>query len=216
MRPRADILRGIYAVGVPSMVTIGLGSAMSYCMNQIVLAFSTTATAVFGIWLKMQSFAFMPVFGMNNGTIAIYSYNYGAKKMDRVRATMRLALMVGIGVTTAVTLLYEVVPVAMMKMFNASEYMFSIGIPAMRICALSLPFGACSIILSSAFQSLGHARYTLMINICRQLVIQVVAGYLLSLSGVLGMVWFAPLIAEAGAMVIALFLRRRVLLRLGA
>lgn len=211
MLPNKSVIYDIFAVGVPSMLTIGLGSVMSYCINQILLGFSTTATAVFGIWLKMQNFGFMPVFGMNNGTIAIYSYNQGARKFDRVRATLRLALIVGIGVTATVTLLYELLPAVMLKLFSASEYMLSIGIPALRICAASLPFGACCIILSSAFQSLGSARYTLAVNVCRQLVIQVLAAYLLSLSGSLSLVWLAPLTAELCSMVIAIYLGRRVI-----
>lgn len=211
MAPTRPVLRGIFAVGVPSMITVGLCSAMTYCMNRILLTFSTTATAVFGIWMKMQSFGFMPVYGLNNGTIAIYSYNYGARRYDRVRSTLRLAMFVGIGVTILATALYELIPRAMLELFSASEYMFSIGIPAMRVCALSLPFGACSIVLSSSFQSLGRARYSLVVNICRQLVIQVAVAWLLSLSGVLGLIWYAPLVAEAATTVVSVFLSRRVL-----
>lgn len=214
--PDLYIIKKIYAVGIPSMLTIGLGSAMSYCVNQILLGFSTTATAVFGIWMKMQSFAFMPVFGMNNGTIAIYSYNYGAKRHDRVKATLKLALTVGICITIGITVLYELLPRQMLQLFNASDFMYSIGIPALRICALSLPFGAASVILSSSCQSLGRARYTLVINVLRQLAIQVVAMWLMSLSGVLTLVWFAPVIAEAGGMVAAIFFSRDVMRRLDA
>lgn len=211
MAPDLPTLHGIFAVGLPSMLTIGLSSAMSYLMNQIFLGFSTTAAAVFGIWIKMQSFGFMPVFGMNNGTIAIYSYNYGAKHFDRVRATLRLALAVGIGVTAAWALMYELLPVTMLRLFNASDYMFSIGVTALRLCSASLPLGACCVIFSSAFQSLGHARYTLFINVMRQLVIQVIAAWLLSLSGRLELVWLAPLTAEGLSAVLSVCLSRRVL-----
>ena len=209
--PDRETLLSIFAVGVPSMITIGLGSIMSYAMNQIFLAFSTTATAVFGIWLKMQSFGYMPVFGMNNGTIAIYSYNFGAKKFDRVRKTLRLALLVGLGVTAAVTALYVLLPAPMLRLFSASDYMLEIGVPALRICAASLPFGACCVIISSCFQSLGRARYTLLTNMCRQLIIQVPAAWLLAMSGTLTLVWLAPLIAELGTMSVAIILRRRVM-----
>lgn len=211
MLPESGIIADIFAVGFPSMITIGLGSAMNYCVNRILLGFSTTATAVFGIWQKMQSFGFMPVFGLNNGTVAIYSYNHGAKKYDRVKQTFALALKVGIGVTAAVTVLYELIPAKMLELFSASDYMMSIGVKALRICALSLPFGACSIVLSSSFQSLRRSRYTLIINILRQFAIQVAAMWLLSLSGVLDAVWFAPLIAEAASALVAIFLARKVM-----
>ena len=211
MLPDPETLRGIFAVGLPSMITVGLGSAMSYLMNQIFLGFSTTAVAVFGIWIKMQSFGFMPVFGLNNGTIAIYSFNFGAKQYDRVRATLRLALMVGIGVTVAWALMYELLPVTMLRLFRASDYMLSIGVTALRLCSASLPLGACCVVLSSCFQSLGCARYTLLLNLMRQLIIQVPAAWLLALGGRLEPVWLAPLIAEAIAAVFAVMLSRRVM-----
>lgn len=215
MTPDMRTLRGIYAVGLPSMITIGLGSAMSYLMNQILLGFSTTAAAVFGIWMKMQSFGFMPVFGMNNGTIAIYSYNYGAKQYDRVRRTLRLAMAVGIGVTAAWTAMYELLPVTMLRLFNASEFMLSIGVTALRLCSASLPLGAVCVILSSSFQSLGRARYTLLISVMRQLVFQVPAAWLLALGGALELVWLAPVIAEGLSAVLAAGLSRKVMARLG-
>ena len=216
MLPDRATLGGIYAVGLPSMITIGLASVTSYCMNQLLLGFSTTAAAVYGIWIKMQSFGFMPVFGMNNGTVAIFGYNHGAKKYDRVHKTLRLATVVGVVVTIAAALLYELIPVPMLRLFNASEYMYSIGVTALRLCSLSLPFGALSIVLSSACQSLGSPGYTLIVNICRQVAIQVPAAWLLSLTGVLDALWLAPLIAEAATAAIAVILTRRVMRRLDA
>ena len=211
MLPRAKIVLAIYAVGVPSMITVGLASVMSYCMNQILLAFSTTATAVYGIWLKMQNFAFMPVYGMNNGTIAIYSYNLGARRYDRVRGTFRLSCVLGVAITVAAAVLYEALPREMLRLFSASDYMYSIGVRAIRIFSLSLPFGAACIVMSSPCQSLGHARYTMFINICRQLVIQVPAAFLLSLSGQVGSVWYCALISECASAVLAFFMSRKVL-----
>lgn len=210
MLPRADILRGIYSVGVPSMMTIGLNSLMSFAMNQIMLAFSTTAAAVFGVWLKLQSFGFMPVFGMNNGTIAIFSYNYGAGRPDRVRSTLRLALILGFSVTTAVSIGYELVPAALLSLFDAGDAMMEIGMNAIRLCCLSMPFGALSIILSSSFQSLGRAPCSLFVNLCRQVLFMLPAAWLLSLSGKLSLVWLAPLAAEALTLVVAVFIARRV------
>ena len=215
MLPSLDVVKEVYAVGIPSMITIGLASVMSFCINQILLGFSTTAAAVFGVWLKMQSFGFMPVFGMNNGTIAIYSYNYGAKNYKRVRATLRLSLAVGMGVTAAAAIIYELFPAEMLRLFSASDYMLSIGVRAMRCCAVSLPFGALCIILTSPLQSLGHARYSLFINMCRQLIIQVPAAWLLSLSGRLELIWFAPLVSEMFSSLVAFRLGKKVMNGLG-
>lgn len=214
MLPDGPIVRGIYAVGLPSMLTIGLSSIMSYCMNRIFLGFSTTAAAVFGIWLKLQSFGFMPVFGMNNGTIAIYSYNYGAGKTERVFRTLRLALIVGALITAAVSLLYERFPEGLLRLFSASDNMMGIGRPAVRICAASLPFGACSIIMAAACQSLGKPQYSLLINISRQLALQVTAAWLLSLTGRLTLVWVAPLCAEVLTLALAIVMCGRVMGRL--
>lgn len=216
MKPDVKTLRGIYAVGLPSMLTIGLSSVMSYLMNSILLGFSTTAAAVFGIWLKLQSFGFMPVFGMNNGTIAIFSYNHGAGRIDRVNRTLRLALTLGGIITLGVALLYEAVPGLLLSLFSASDNMMSIGITAIRICAVSLPFGALSIICASACQSLGHAGCALAINLSRQLVLQVTAAYLLSLFGRLSLIWVAPLMAEVLTLAFAALLAGRVMRELNA
>ncbi len=211
MLPDLKILKFIYSVGLPSMLIVGLSAVMSYAMNGIFLTFSTTATAVFGIWLKLQNFGFMPVFGMNNGTIAIYSYNYGAGNTDRLFKTLKLSLIVGFLITTAVAILYICIPNALLSLFDASDYMRSIGVTAVRLCALSMPFGAVTVILSSPFQSVGRAPLSLLINICRQLVFQVAAAWVLSRFGRLEIVWFAPLIAEALTMCIAAALCRRVM-----
>lgn len=210
MLPRFDILRSIFSIGIPSMLTIGLSSLMSFTMNQILLGFSTTATAVFGVWLKLQSFGFMPVFGMNNGTIAIYSYNFGAGNIERVRKTLRLALCVGIAVTSIVAIAYELLPSLLLAMFDASENMTNTGVIAIRICSISLPLGAVSIIISSSFQTLGRARYSLFVNFCRQALILLPAAWLLSLSGRLNLVWFATVIAECLTLFVALYLNKNV------
>ncbi len=214
MLPRAKILENIFAVGLPSMITVGLSSAMSYCINQIFLAVGTTATAAFGIWLKLQNFGYMPVYGLNNGSIAILSYNYGAGRLDRVHATLKLALRIGVAVSVAVMLLYMLCARPLLGMFNASENMYSIGMTAIRICSISIPFGACTLVLSSSFQSLGRSRNTLFVNVCRQLVVLVPIAWLLSLSGDIRLIWSAFPIAEAATMVIAMALSHRLMKRL--
>lgn len=210
MRPSGEILKNIFSVAIPSMITVGLSSAMSFCLNQILLAFSTTATAVFGIWLKLQSFAFMPIFGLNNGTIPMISYNYGAGRMDRVRQTVSLALKSALVLMVIEVLVFENIPTQLLRMFSASDTMLSIGVIALRTCCLSLPLGAVTLILSSSFQALGYSRYTLFINLGRQLVFIVPIAWALSLTGQLSMVWMATVIAEGMSMLLSVFLNRRV------
>jgi len=210
MIPNAKTLKGIYAVGIPSTITVGVVAVMSYFMNQILLTFSTTATALFGIWGKLQSFGFMPVFGLNNGSVAIYSYNYGAGNLDRINKTKKLSLIMGLTVTTTVMIVYMLIPRTLLHMYDASEYMLSIGVYAFRICCLSMPFGALSVIISNSFQSFGRSAYTLIVSLCRQVIILIPTAWLLSLSGRLELVWFAPVIAEAATAVVALGLEQRV------
>lgn len=210
MLPDLRSLKDIYAVGLPSILTVGLSSAMSFFLNQIFLAFSTTATAVFGIWLKLQNFCYMPVFGLNNGTIPMISYNYGAGRMDRVHQTIRLALTVALSLMLVLLLVFELFPAALLTLFSASETMFSIGTVALRLTCLSLPFGAAAVIFSSSFQSLGRSRYTLFVNLGRQLIFIVPIAWALSLTGRLSLVWLAVPLAEALSLVLALFLRQKL------
>ena len=210
MIPTKAIVGGIYSVGVPSMIIISLNSVMSFALNQILLTFSTTATAVFGVWMKLHSFGFMPVFGMNNGTVAIFSYNYGAGRIDRVRKTLKLALIVGFIVSLAVMVIYEFIPATLMNLFDASPDMLKIGIPAVRICSFTLPIGALAVIYSSCFQSLGRPHYSLFVNLCRQVVFMLPFAWLLSLTGVLQNVWLALPIGEAISLICALYLNTKI------
>lgn len=210
MTPTLNMLKEIYSIGIPSIITVGLTSAMSFCLNQILLAFSTTATAVFGIWLKLQNFAFMPVFGLNNGTVPMISYNYGTGNLPRVKKTVKLALLVALGLELFLLLIFELIPVPLLGLFSASSTMLSIGIVALRICCLSLPFGAVAVILSSSFQSLGRSRYTLIVNLCRQLFFIVPIAYLMSLTGRLELIWTAAPLAELFSMLLAIILWRKM------
>lgn len=210
MRPSLEILKSIFSIAIPSMITVGLSSAMSFCMNQILLAFSTTATAVFGIWLKLQSFAYMPIFGLNNGTVPMISYNYGAGRMDRVRQTISLALKTALVLMAVLLIAFEIIAAQLLQLFSASDAMLSIGITALRICCLSLPLGATTLILSSSFQALGYSRYTLMINLGRQLIFVIPIAWAMSLTGQLSMVWTAVVIAEALSALFSIFLNRKV------
>ncbi len=211
MLPTWPIVRDICSIGVPSTLTVCLGSVISYGMNAIVLPFSTTAAAVFGVWLKLQYFAFMPVFGMNNGTIAIYSYNYGSGRLDRVKATLRLALGVCACVTVAAGAVYALFPAAMLGLFHASENMLGLGIPALRICACSLVFGGMTVIFSSSFQSLGYSGLTLLVSACRQMLFPLPLAWLLSRAGILERVWLAIPVSEAVTLCLAFLLSRFVM-----
>jgi len=214
--PDLKILRFIYTVGLPSMLTIGLTAIMGYLMNGVFLGFSTTAAAVFGIWLKLQNFGLMPVYGMNNGTVAIFSYNYGAKKLDRVFGTLWLSLIVAVCVTSAIVLLYELIPETLLGLFSASDHMRSFGVHALRITVLSLVFAAVSVMISSFLQSLGYAPHSLLITVSRQLVFQVTAALLLARTGSLDAVWSAPLIAEVLGLIVAAAICRIVIRKIRA
>lgn len=210
MRPSLSVLKQIFSIAIPSMITVGVSSVMSFCINQILLAFSTTATAVFGIWLKLQNFSYMPIFGLNNGTTPIISYNYGAGRLDRVKKTMKLAMVISVGLMCLLLVIYELIPGLLLMLFSASDTMLSIGTTALRIFCITLPIGAASMILSSAFQSLGRSRFTLMVNLSRQLIFLVPIAWLLSLTGKLPLVWSASVIAEALGLVMAIFLWRKM------
>lgn len=204
MAPDKRVIKDIYAVGIPSMITIGLGSAMTFLMNQILLAYSTTATAVFGIWIKLQSFGYMALYGMNNGTIPILSYNRSSGKPDRVRKIIRLAFFTALFISLTVMAVTELIPKQLLTLFNASENMMSIGITALRIFCLSFPLGGCCIILSSSFQALGRARYTLAVNLCRQILFMIPIAWLLSaITGSLTAIWFAVPATECLSLIVA-------------
>ncbi len=209
MPPDLRSLKEIYSVGLPSIITVGLSSAMSFGMNQILLSFSTTATAVFGIWLKLQNFCYMPVYGLNNGTLPILSYNYGAKRIDRVNDTIHLALKVAVGMMLLLVCVLELFPVRLLTLFSATENMLAIGTTAMRVICLSLPLGAVCVIFSSSFQALGRSRYTLLVNLCRQLFLPVPLAWLLSLSDQLELVWLAVVLAELLSVFLATGLRQK-------
>lgn len=210
MLPTPDALRELYSIAIPSIITVGTTSAMSFLLNQIFLTFSTTATAVFGVWLKIQNFAFMPCFGMNNGATPIISYNYGAGNKDRVKQVLFLALKLAVGYLLVLTTLFELIPNTLLVLFSASETMMEIGATALRICCLSLPLAAISMILSSAYQSLGRSRYTLTVNLCRQLFFIVPLAWLLSLTGNINLVWLAVPLAEVCALAVTFFFWKKI------
>lgn len=209
MKPSFAALKAIFSVGIPSMITVGLSSAMSFGMNQILLGFSTTATAVFGIWIKLQNFSYMPIYGMNNGTLAIIAYNYGARKLNRVKEVLRLAMRAAIVLMILLLIVFECIPGVLLHFFSASDNMMAIGISALRISVISLPFGAITLIYSSSFQALSHSLFTLILSLCRQLLFIVPIAWLLSLSGNLTFIWLAIPAAEVMSSALGTILRSR-------
>ncbi|MCR5796257.1 MAG: MATE family efflux transporter [Solobacterium sp.] len=209
--PKWRAAKKIYTIGIPSMITIGLSSMSSFFINQILLQYSTTATAVYGIWLKLQNFCFMPAFGMNNGMVPILSYNYGAKRFDRVWGTLKYALSVIVPLMIVLTVVLECIPSVILQMFNASENLMGIGMTALRFCVFSLGFGGACIVLTSAMQALSHAKYTLIVNVLRGFVLPVSSFFLLSeLFHELSRLWIAVPLADVLAFLISLLLFRKM------
>lgn len=215
IRFRKDASRDIFSVGVPSMITIGLSSAMSFSINQILLVYSTTATAVFGIWMKLQNFCFMPVFGMNNGMVPILSYNYAKGNRERVERAIRLAVRGILIYLVALSAVLFGIPDRILLLFSASENMLSIGVHALRVLVLSLPFGGTCVLLTTTMQSMQHARYALVLNILRQFVFPVpLFAALSALTGDLYFVWAAVPMAEILSLCVCVILERRMQKRL--
>lgn len=215
VKPDKAALTDIISVGLPSTVTMGLSSLTGFVINQILLGYSTTATAVYGIWVKLQNFCHMPMFGMNNGTVPILSYNYACGRKDRVNRAMRLAVTFCVTYLVILAIVLECIPGTLLTLFSASDAMREIGITALRICILSLPCGGLTVILGSAMQAMQHASYALAVNILRQFISLVGLFALISaLTHSLNLVWFAVPTAELITVIAAILLTRRMLRKL--
>lgn len=195
-KPDGKIISEIYKIGVPSIIMVAVGSLMTYLMNKILLSFTQTAAAVFGVYYKLQSFVFMPVFGLNNGVIPIVAYNYGAQKRDRLLKTVKLSIIFACSIMAVGTLLMWLIPDTMLRLFDASENMMSIGVPALRIISTSFVVAGCCICISSVFQALGKSHYSMIVSIARQLIVLIPVAYLLSKFGNINLVWLSFPIAE--------------------
>jgi len=209
-KPNLHIIKQIYSVGVPSIIMQSIGSVMTFGMNTILIAFSTTATAVFGVYFKLQSFVFMPVFGLNNGMIPIIAYNLGANKKDRMHKTMKLAMMYATGMMIIGLIVFECIPETLLSCFNASEAMMVIGVPALRIIALHFVFAGCSIVCSALFQAIGKGTYSLMMSLIRQLIVLLPCAYILSLIGNINFIWLSFPIAEISSVITSFILLKRI------
>lgn len=209
-RPNGRIIGTIYAVGIPSIIMQSIGSVMTYCMNRILIDFSSTATAVFGVYFKLQSFFFMPVFGLNNGMIPIIAYNYGARNKKRILSTIRLSTGIAIAIMMVGLAGFQLFPAQLLKLFDASPHMLEIGVPALRIISLCFIFAGYGIVMSSVFQALGNAVYSLIMSVARQLVVILPVAYLLAKLFGLTFVWASIPIAEIVSVILCIFLFRRI------
>lgn len=209
-RPDKMMIGKIYAVGVPSIIMQAIGSVMTYGMNLILIQFTSTATAVFGVYFKVQSFIFMPVFGLNNGMVPIVAYNYGAGSKKRVKHVTRLSITYAVSIMLIGLLVFQIFPDKLLAMFNASENMLAIGVPALRIISISFMFAGFCIVMGSVFQALGNGVYSLVVSVARQLIVLLPAAYLLSLSGNVNNVWWAFPIAELMSLSMTLFFYGRI------
>ena len=209
-KPDRELISEIYRIGVPSIIMQAIGSAMNYIMNKILIGFTSTAVAVFGVYFKMQSFIFMPVFGLNNGMIPIIAYNYGAKKRDRMMKTWKLSWLYATVIMVLGTLAYELIPGYMLRLFDASDTMMNIGVTAFRIIGIHFPVAAFCIVTGSMFQALGKSIYSMITSIMRQVVVLIPAAWLLSLLGQVDYVWWAFPIAEIMSAATTLFFFSRI------
>ena len=183
---------------------------MTYGMNLILIAFTSTATAVFGVYYKLQSFIFMPVFGLNNGMVPIISYNYGAGKKGRVIKIIKLSIGYAVGIMCVGFLLMQIIPDKLLLMFDASETMLGIGVPALRAISTSFLFAGFCIVCGSVFQALGNGVYSMVVSVMRQLVVLLPVAYLLSKLGEINYVWWAFPIAEIFSLTFSAFFMVRI------
>lgn len=218
-KPDGKIIGEIYKIGVPSIIMVGIGSVMTYLMNRILLSFTQTAAAVFGVYFKLQSFVFMPIFGMNNGIIPIIAFNYGAQKKDRMLKTVKLSLILACSIMAVGTALMWIFPETMLSLFEASKNMMTIGVPALRTISTSFVLAGFCISIGSVFQATGKSYLSMIVSFTRQLVVLIPVAYLLSKTGVLDYVWLAFPIAEVVSVVVSvisfIYINKAVISKIG-
>ncbi len=213
IKPRWSTIKPILIVGVPSSIMMVISSIMNFSMNQIFLGFKDigeTAAGVFGIYYKLQSFFFMPMFGLNNATISIVAFNYGARRPDRIKKVLKFALCTAWVITISGLLVFQLIPDVLLSIFNPSESFMAIGITALRIISFHFPLAAVCIILIGAFQAMGNGIYATITSLCRQMVVLVPVAYLLSLTGSVHNVWWAFVAAEAVSVMFTLIFFARL------
>ena len=210
LKPKAATMVPILTVGIPSVIMVGVGSVMNFTINQILQGFSETATGVFGIYYKLQSLFFMPLFGINNATISIMAYNYGARKPKRILGTLKLASVTAMVIMLLGLAAFQLIPDVLLGMFNPTEEFLRIGRKALQIISWAFPMAAIGIAISASFQALGSGIYSTITSVCRQLLVLLPVAYLLSLTGEVVNVWWSFPIAEVISLGVTLVLFLRI------
>jgi putative MATE family efflux protein len=211
--PSASIIGRIYYVALPSILMSTLGSVMIYGLNLLLISFTPTATAVFGVYFKLQSFVFMPLFGLNNGMVPIIAYNYGARKRDRIIETVKLSVMYALAVMGTGTIVFNIFPRELLALFNATPEMISLGVPALRIISTHFLFAAFCIISLSVFQALGNGAESLAVAVCRQWLLLMPIAWAMSKTGDVNMIWWTFPITEVVTLGLCAFFLRRIFLK---
>ena len=204
-KPDSQVIRGILGIGVPSIIMVGIGSVMNFGINQILQGFSETATGVFGIYFKLQSFFFMPLFGINNAVISIVAFNYGARNPDRMVKTVKTAALAGLCIMLTGLAAFQLIPEVLLSLFDPSAEFMAMAVRALRTISWCFPVAAVCIILGSTFQALGTGIYSTIVSLVRQLVMLLPAAWLLSRLGDVNLVWWAWPIAETAGLSLTLF-----------
>jgi len=209
-KPDMSIIKPIFVVGIPSIIMMSVGSLVNYSMNLILMTFGSTAAAVFGAYYKLQSFIFMPVFGLNNAMVPIIAYNYGAANKTRVMKAIKSSIIGAMAIMAVGLIVFWIVPAPLLGIFNASEHMLSMGVPALRIISTAfVPAGYC-IVLGSVYQALGNGTYSMITSICRQIVVLLPVAFLLAQTGNVNLVWLSFPIAEVMSVVVTSFFFVRI------
>ena len=214
-KPSLRAAKEISRISIPSIVMSSVSSAMTFFMNRILMGFTSTAAAFFGVYIKLQSFVFMPVFGLNNGMVPIIGYNYGARQPERIHKTIRLAMLYATAIMLIGFAVFQLLPDFLLGFFDASEDMLRIGGPGLRIISVSFLLAGVSVICSSACQAFGFGMYSLYISIARQLVVLIPVAWLMSMTGVLDNIWWSWPIAELISLGGGLLMLRHVLKKTG-
>lgn len=209
-KPDIKIIKRIYAVGVPSIVMQSIGSVMTFGLNKILIGFTPTATAVFGVYFKLQSFVFMPVFGLNNGMVPIVAYNYGAKNEERVTKTIKLSTVYAMGIMLVGFLIFQAFPKQLLCLFNASEDMLRIGIPALRIISINFIFAGFCVIASSVFQALENGMLSLVVSAVRQLIAILPLAFIFGQVFGVNAIWFAFPVSEIISVILSAMFMKKV------
>lgn len=210
LKPEAYMIKRILVVGIPSTLMQAVGSVMNVGMNMILIGFTSTATAVFGVYFKLQSFFFMPIFGLNSGVVPIIAYNYGARNKERMVKIIKLGIGYAMGIMLIAFVVFQTMPRTLLGLFEASEHMLSIGVPAMRIISLSYLVAGFCIMSGTVFQALGNGIYSMIVSFARQIIVLLPVAYLMSLTGNVNAVWAAYPIAEVASLAVSAFFLMRI------